>query len=156
MVPRRVVLGGAAALAALTWGAAPAVAAAPTPSGCSFSQGTTTCVTTESAVTTYDAPHGVDGTRISTGPTVWGDACLSFEPTTWYYGAFDGTTVETEVTTTSTTTYRGRTAHHDKKTSSTTGRVASGLPGQRWCDLLLHHQAPGPVRLRRAVPRLTG
>ena len=71
-------------------------------------------------MTTYDAPHGVDGTRISTGPTVWGDACLSFEPTTSYYGAFDGTTVETEVTITSTTTFRGRTAHHDKKISSTT------------------------------------
>ena len=119
MVPRRVVLGGAAALAALTWGAAPAVAA-PTPSGCSFSKGTTTCVTSTSAVTTYDAPNGVDGRRVSAGPTVWGDACLSFEPTTWYYGAFDGTTVETEVTITSTTTYRGRTAHHDKKISSTT------------------------------------
>ena len=33
---------------------------------------------------------------------------------------FDGTTVETEVTITSTTTYRGRTAHHDKKISATT------------------------------------
>lgn len=120
MVPRRVVLGGAAALAALTWGAAPAVAAAPTPSDCSFSKGTTTCVTSTSAVTTYDAPNGVDGARTSAGPTVWGDACLSFEPTTWYYGAFDGTTIETEVTTTTTTTYRGRTAHHDKKISSST------------------------------------
>lgn len=120
MVPRRVVLGGAAALAALTWGAAPAVAAAPTPSGCSFSQGTTTCVTAASAVTTYDAPSGVDGTRVPAGPTVGGDACLFFEPTTWFYGAFDGASIEKVVTTTTTTTYRGRTAHHDKQISFTT------------------------------------
>ena len=37
---RRVALGGAATLAALTWGVAPAVAAPSTDDGCSFAQGT--------------------------------------------------------------------------------------------------------------------
>jgi len=117
---RRVALGGAATLAALTWGVAPAVAAPSTEDGCSFAQGTTTCVTTESDVHTVDAPDGVDGTRISAGPTVWGDACLAFVPTTWYYGAIEGAAIQVTVTTTTTTTYRGRVARHDKKISSST------------------------------------
>ena len=120
MVLRRVVIGSATALAALAVGSAAVVAAPPIPSGCSFSQGTTTCVASESAVTTHDAPDGVDGTRVSAGPTVGGDACLSFEPTAWYYGAYMGSAIEITVRTTTTTTYRGRAAHRDKKISSTT------------------------------------
>jgi hypothetical protein len=51
---------------------------------------------------------------------VWGDACLAFVPTTWYYGAIEGAAIQVTVTTTTTTTYRGRVARHDKKISSST------------------------------------
>lgn len=120
MNARRTAVAGAATLVALAFGVVPAVAAPSAHDGCSFSRGTTTCVTTESDVQTFSAPDGVDGTRVSAGPTVWGSACLAFAPGTYYYGAFDGAAIQVTVTTTTTTTYRGRTARHEKKTSSST------------------------------------
>ena len=124
MALRRVVLGCAGALAAVSLGVAPAVAAPPTPDGCRFSQGTTTCVTTESSVQTFTTVDGEDG-RVSAGNvTVWGRACLAYEPTTYLYGAFGGSALEVTTTTTTTTSYHGRMARHDKKISSDT--VVSG------------------------------
>lgn len=121
MVPRRVALSSAGALAVLSMGFTPAVAAPPTPGGCSFSHGTTTCVTTQSAVQTYESVEGEDGKRVSAGDvTVWGRACLAYEPTTWYYGAFRDSALEVTTTTTTTTSYHGRMARHDKKISSDT------------------------------------
>ena len=120
MTRTRALWAGAAALALLAVGVAPASAAPPSNEGCTFSRGTTTCVTTSTSTTTYAAPEGVDGKRTSDGRTVWGDTCLAFHPTTWYYGAGLDTTLEVSATTTTTTTYQGRVARHDKKTSSTT------------------------------------
>ncbi len=131
MNARRAVVVGAATLAALSCGVAPAVAAPPADDGCSFFHGTTTCITTTSDVQTFSAPDGVDGTKVSAGPTAWGSACLAFAPGTWYYGAFDGAAIQETVTTTTTTTYRGRTGRHKKTTTSTvvapaTYRVTEG------------------------------
>jgi hypothetical protein len=120
VVHRRIALGSAATLVALACGVAPASAAPSGGDGCSFAKGVTTCVTATSEVTTVSAPDGVDGTRVSAGRTVWGNACLEFVPSTWYYGAFNGTSIQETVTTTTTTTYRGRTARHDKKISTDT------------------------------------
>lgn len=125
MNARRAVVVGAATVAVLTCGVAPAVAA-PSPSdGCSFARGTTTCVTTESDVKTFTAPQGVDITKMTADPTAWGRACLSFLPTTNLYGAFDGSAIQEIVTTTTTQTYRGREARHDKKISSSTVSTTS-------------------------------
>jgi hypothetical protein len=120
MTRTRALWGGAGALALLAVGVAPASAAPLNNDGCTFSRGTTTCVTSSTATTTYDAPDGVEGTRTRDGETVWGDTCLAFHPTTWYYGAFPDTSVEVSVTTTTTVTYEGRVARHDKKRSSVT------------------------------------
>ncbi|MEP6630662.1 MAG: hypothetical protein ABJA89_09330 [Lapillicoccus sp.] len=119
MIARRAAVVGAATLVGLACSIAPAVAAPSTGDGCSFARGTTTCVTTESHVQTYSAPAGVDITKI-TVPSAWGSACLAFVPTTTLYGAFDGAVLQETVMTTTTSTYRGREARHDKKISSST------------------------------------
>lgn len=124
MNARRAVVVGAVAVAVLACGVAPAVAAPSQSDGCSFARGTTTCVTTESQVLTYTAPEGVDITKIAV-PSAWGSACLAFVPITTLYGAFDGTVLQETLTTTTTSTYRGREARHDKKISSSTASAAT-------------------------------
>lgn len=108
-------------------------------------------MTTTSEVTTISAPDGIDGTRISAGPTAWGNACLEFVPTTWYYGAFDGTAIQQTVTTTTTTTYRGRTTHPKKEVSTHTVVAAPTYrvtEGEIYC----YGNRLGPYRFEAPYP----
>ncbi len=151
MLPRRVLLGGAGTLAALTLGVAPAVAAPINPEGCSFHRGTTTCVTTQSATLTFESGDGVSGRRVSEGGvTAWGDACLAFQPATWYYGAYGDTTLEVTTTTTTTTTYRGR-ARHDRKIASTS-TVSSAYDLTEGAIFCYTTNSPNPVIIDAPYP----
>lgn len=56
----------------------------------------------------YVTVTGEDG-KVSAGNiTVWGRACLAYEPTTWLYGAFPGSAPEMTTTTTTTSRCHGR------------------------------------------------
>ncbi len=70
---------------------------------------------------TSTSVDGEDGQKVDKGDeTVYGRACIAYDPQTWYYGTFPHTSIEVTETTTTTTTYQGRVARHDKKVTSHT------------------------------------